>query len=77
MNGSGRLQFIKMNGAGNDFVIFDGFANPVPEDLSELAKRACDRRTGIGADGVICLRPVTDDDVEMQIWNADGSAVIE
>ena len=73
MNGSGLLPFIKMNGAGNDFVIFDGLVNAVPDDLSELAKRVCNRRTGIGADGVISLRPATDGDVEMQIWNADGS----
>lgn len=65
-----------MQGAGNDYVFVDGFATPLPPRPDELAPLVSDRRTGIGADGLIYLVPPSDShsDVEMRMWNADGSA---
>ena len=68
---SGR-KFIKMQGIGNDFVVFDCLdGSPVPE--GEEVRRLCDRRFGIGADGVIAILPSADADCRMRIFNADGS----
>lgn len=71
-----QLPFIKMHGAENDYIYFDGFDGPLPADPQTLAPQICHRHGGIGADGLICLVPPSDDtcDVEMRIWNADGSA---
>ncbi len=67
-----RVSVSKMHGARNDFVILDRRANPVT-DLASFARWACDRRAGIGADGVISIEPSTVADVRMQTINADGS----
>ena len=70
-----QTSFLKMNGAGNDFVIID--ERPRPLDLSPAAVRAlADRRTGIGCDQLITLHPPppgTDADLIMRIRNPDGS----
>lgn len=67
--------FLKMHGLGNDFVVFDRREGGAPLSAAE-AKRAADRRLGIGADQVITLLPGTEGaDVFMQINNADGSEV--
>lgn len=58
-----------MHGLGNDFVVFDG-----PLSLEAAAiEIVCDRRTGIGADGILVVTPTGDNEVEMGYWNADGS----
>lgn len=58
-----------MHGLGNDFVVFDG-----PLLLTADAIQAvCDRRTGIGADGILIVTPAADNEVQMGYWNADGS----
>lgn len=64
-----------MHGAGNDYVFVDGFTTALPESPSELAKRIANRHFGVGSDGLILMVPPTDAtyDVEMQMWNADGS----
>lgn len=68
-----RLPFVKYHGAGNDFVLMD-FYHQVPcPDLSALARSVCDRRHGIGADGLLLLFPSTVADFQMRIFNADGS----
>ncbi len=71
-----QLPFIKMHGAENAYVFFDGFASALPQNPSQLAPKLCDRNAGIGADGIIIMTPpsASDHDVEMQIWNADGSS---
>lgn len=62
------VEFAKMNGWGNDFVVFSG-----PIELSTEEIRAiCDRRFGVGADGVLTVDPGSP--VRMGYWNADGSA---
>jgi diaminopimelate epimerase len=71
------MRFHKYQGLGNDFVVVDlrgGEATPSPL-APEIAKRLCDRRFGVGADGVMgLLAPAAaDNDARMRIINADGS----
>jgi diaminopimelate epimerase len=67
------MRFTKMHGAGNDYIYVDCFAQPVPNDIPELARRMSDRRTGVGADGLILICPSKQADAEMRMFNADGS----
>src|SRR5437762_12676918 len=68
------LDFLKMHGCGNDFVVFDDAAGRFGwEELSALAPRLCDRRFGIGADGLIAVGRSTLAQYEMRYVNADGS----
>jgi len=65
--------FYKMTGSGNDFVMLDGRAtapNAWPEDR---VRAICDRRNGVGADGLVILTPSTPGAVRMSYWNSDGS----
>lgn len=71
-----RLDFTKMHGLGNDFIVFDA---PRPGDLPPPAtlRRLADRRTGVGFDQALVLGPPRRDgtDVYYRIFNADGSEV--
>ncbi len=67
-----RISFSKYEAAGNDFVIFDNRKASV-KNLKALAIRLCDRKHGIGADGLIALEKSKSDDVQMRIINPDGS----
>ena len=62
----------KMHGARNDFVIVDARTERLT-DAASFARRVCDRRTGVGADGCIVLEPSDRADVRMRTVNADGS----
>lgn len=62
------MDFVKMEGLGDDFVVLDGPLAPTEEEVG----RWCDRRRGIGADGVLVVTP-TSDGVTMDYWNADGT----
>ena len=68
------LSFVKMEGAGNDFVVFDAFENTVGPTPA-LARRLADRRLGVGADQVLWVGPtgVPGADFAYRIFNADGS----
>ena len=69
------VAFHKLTGSGNDFVAFDGRDIP-PADLTPAVVAAvCDRRHGVGADGVIVLAPATQPDTHFafHFWNSDGS----
>ncbi len=68
------IDFVKMHGAGNDFIIMDARSAdfPVPGVLARVPD-LCNRRTGIGADGVLLLLPSDDTDYTMQYFNADGT----
>jgi diaminopimelate epimerase len=69
------VEFTKMSGAGNDFVVVDNrFYNFSTEELSEMAIRYCARRTGVGADGLLALHASGTADFRMVYLNADGSA---
>ncbi len=70
------VEFTKMHGAGNDFIVIDNrFYHFSEEDLSLLARRWCSRTEGIGADGILAFEaPVKDaHDYRMRYVNADGS----
>ena len=67
------IAFIKMHGAGNDYVFIDGFTTPVPQSPEQVARSVSDRHFGIGSDGLIVMSPIDHADVEMRMWNADGS----
>jgi len=64
------MDFVKMEGLGNDFVVVEG---PYDPDAGTVAAW-CDRRRGIGADGVLVVTPIDAATVRMGYWNADGSA---
>jgi diaminopimelate epimerase len=66
------LPFAKLHGTANDFIYVDARAG-FPGDPAAIARRLCDRRRGIGADGLILLLPSTEADGRMVIYNADGS----
>lgn len=65
--------FTKAHGLGNDFVITDDRENRYTENLPELARKLCHRRTGVGADGLVFVRKSEKCDVRMQLFNSDGS----
>ena len=69
------MDFWKMNGAGNDFIILDNRSGQIPrERFPELARVLCRRRLSIGADGLMVVeRPQGDADYRMTFYNADGS----
>jgi diaminopimelate epimerase len=67
------MKFTKMHGAGNDYVYVDCFAEPMPADAGELARRISDRRFGVGSDGLILICPSERADAEMRMFNADGT----
>jgi diaminopimelate epimerase len=65
--------FYKLNGGGNDFVLFDNRKKILPQDYSALAKKVCDRKFSIGADGLLVLETEPGADFRMVYYNADGS----
>lgn len=65
--------FHKVTGSGNDFVMLDGRTTSVADWPAERIARICDRRQGIGADGLVILDPLGDDTVRMTYFNSDGS----
>jgi len=66
------LRFMKMNGAGNDFVMIDNRLGDLELAADQIAK-ICDRHRGVGADGVLVLeRAANGADFRMRYYNADG-----
>ena len=68
------LHFRKMNGLGNDFVVFDARKRSLAMDEAK-ARAIADRKTGIGCDQLIVLEPSKTADVTMRIWNNEGGEV--
>jgi diaminopimelate epimerase len=66
------VSFAKMSGAGNDFVVIDNRQNLIIHPAA-AAQRLCDRRLGIGADGLLLVEKSTRADFTMKYYNADGS----
>ena len=68
------IDFTKMQGLGNDFVLIDGRKVKLEgTDLKQLAIDLCDRHFGIGADGLLVVWPSKKAHYRMQIFNPDGS----
>jgi diaminopimelate epimerase len=68
-----KISFVKMSGAGNDFIMIDKDSNPHFDLTEKTIKSLCNRRTGIGADGLITIQNSDDSDFLMDYYNADGS----
>ena len=68
-----QVEFTKMNGAGNDFILMDGRAGKLKLARRQIA-RICDRHAGAGADGLIVLRPCPSGraDWAWDFYNSDG-----
>ncbi len=69
------VHFTKLHGNGNDFILIDEYNEKVIPDAkkSAFASQYCDRRFGIGADGVLYLENSDRADIRMQIFNSDGT----
>lgn len=68
------MRFVKMHGAGNDFVVIDGAKEIIAEEhLSALASHSCNRNLGIGGDGIILVLPSRVANFRMRMFNPDGS----
>ena len=69
------MRFTKMNGAGNDFLLFNNIEERIPpERFPEIARVLCHRRLSIGADGLMAVdRPEQGGDYKMLFFNSDGS----
>jgi diaminopimelate epimerase len=68
-----QLEFYKYQGAGNDFVMIDNRSGFFPKENTQLIAHLCDRRFGIGGDGLILLENDTDTDFKMVYYNSDGN----
>lgn len=67
------MNFAKMHGAGNDFILFDGSTGPTADQVAPLVAALCHRRLGLGADGVLLLLPEGERRARVAYWNSDGS----
>jgi len=69
-----KLDFIKMQAQGNDYIYFDLRLNLITiPDFSEMARKLSSRHFGIGADGIVMIFPSKRADAKMVMFNADGS----
>jgi len=66
------MEFVKMHGLGNDFIIVAG-EKSLPGNAAELAVQLCNRFFGVGADGLVFILPSEAADYRMRIINSDGS----
>lgn len=68
------VDFLKLSGSGNDFVVIDSRKHIFPDPVKiSLAKRLCKRETGIGADGIIFIENSDIAELKMRYFNSDGS----
>jgi diaminopimelate epimerase len=68
------MKFTKMHGIGNDFVVVNCLEGAPPEErLSEISRKVCDRKFGIGGDGLILVLPSRGANLKMRMLNPDGS----
>jgi diaminopimelate epimerase len=68
------MKFWKMHGLGNDYIVIDNRNEKIGDtEAAELARRLCERRFSVGADGLLLVSNSSVADVKMRIFNADGS----
>ncbi|HEX2956000.1 MAG TPA: diaminopimelate epimerase [Chitinispirillaceae bacterium] len=67
------MNFLKMEGLGNDFLVTHEVSSGMVQTVARHASRICDRRRGVGADGLIFVLPSRRADFRMRIINSDGS----
>jgi diaminopimelate epimerase len=66
------IYFYKYQGAGNDFILIDNRTSTIDHHNQKIIKQLCDRRFGIGSDGIMFLQDKEGYDFEMVYYNADG-----
>jgi diaminopimelate epimerase len=68
------MRFWKMHGLGNDYIVIDNRDQKISDEkAAKLAKKLCERRFSVGADGLLLVSNSTFVDIKMRIFNADGS----
>ncbi len=68
------MRVFKYHGTGNDFVLVENLKHTIPEeDKKELAVKLCNRRLGVGGDGMLLVEPSESADVRFRYFNSDGS----
>jgi diaminopimelate epimerase len=68
-----RIDFLKVSGAGNDFVLVDNHAGSIDLDWVAFARAVCSRPFGVGSDGLVVIEPSNRVDFLMKYFNPDGS----
>ncbi len=68
-----KLNFYKYQGTGNDFIIIDNRENTFDKNNLNLIKKLCNRKFGVGADGLILIENIEEFDFNMIYFNADGT----
>lgn len=67
-----KIPFMKLSGAGNDFVIIDNLECIVPYESTDFVEKVCERRMSVGADGILLVEKSERADFKMRYFNADG-----
>ena len=68
-----KIKFQKYQGTGNDFIIINNQSLNFPQKNNQLISRLCDRKLGIGSDGLILITPSESIDYKMVYFNSDGN----
>lgn len=68
-----KIEFYKYQGCGNDFIMIDDREDIFPKNDTKLVEHLCDRRFGIGGDGLILLENDNSSDFRMRYYNSDGN----